>query len=276
MKVFIQLFTLLYCSIWVSAADPLPQYIPSAPDANKNVSNYTVADVVGCVFTSKKELANGHPFAMGGLDKDALKTQWPGAQNANNIDLFLNYLVLVENRKDEKVIRGNIYWLIHEVMDVPNTSKVDAIMRVYNAQNNVTKKRTIAMFAAEVFPYLVDIQLLSLVKGLLSDDSVLRKVRLMIDQPNKKEAVFTVRRTVRPLCLRFIIDPNILNMKPDLQPSDYPQINRGEKTEQEYCDSMQNWMTNNWSAITAKANVAKANQNRAYSKPSLRIYSPRP
>lgn len=276
MKILTYILIPLCLSALAYAAEPLPNYLPSAPDASKDVSNYTAADVMGCVFTSRQELPEEHPFAIGGLEKSALKAQWPGAQTANNIDLFLNYLVLADDHKDEKVIRGNIYWLIHEVMGVPDVSKVDAIMRVYNAQNDATKKRKVAMFAAEVFPYLMDIQLLSLVKDLLSDDSVLRKSRLMIDQPNKKEAVFTVRRTVRPLCLRFIIDPNILNMKPDLQPSDYPQINRGNKTEQEYCNSMQNWMTNNWSTITAKANAAKANQNRSYVRPSLRIYSPRP
>lgn len=255
------------------AARPLPDYLPSAPSEQKMIINYTVADVMGVVFVNQNKLPNGHPFS-GSKSKNDLKVEWPGSKNVNNIDHFLGYLLLTPNIKDEKTVRMNMYWILHEVMNVSNEDKVSAILRVHAAQTDVAKKRKIALFAGEVFPCIMDVDLLALVRGLLDDDFVIRRVRLMSDLPGGGgEMTITVRSEVVRQCKKFILSGNMLNYTATA--NDYLQLNRGERTDAEYCDAMKKWMESNWAAITTKANEVKLNQNRKYERPRLRLFDPR-
>jgi len=258
---------------FLQAARQLPDYLPSAPSEQKAIADYTVADVVGVVFTSQNKLPNGHPFSGNKTKKD-LKVEWPGSTNSNNIDQFLSCLLLTPNIKDEKTVRGNMYWILHEIMNVSDADKVAAIIRVHAAQVDVAKKRKIALLAGEVFPYLIDVNLLALLRDLLDDDFVIMQVRLMSDLPGGGgERTITVRGEVVRLCKKFILSGNMLNYT--TVPSDSSQLNKGSRTEAEYCSSVKNWMVSNWSAITAKANEVKMNQNRKYKRPRLRVFDPR-
>lgn len=254
----------------VCALGELPDYLPTAPDADKAVANYTVADVMGVVCTRQTKLPAGHPFSGNKAKKD-LRTEWPGSTVANNIDQFLGYLLLTPNPKEEKAVRTNIYWILHEVMNVTDAEKSAAIIRVHNAQTDIAKKRKIAWFAAESFCSLMNADLLILVRNLLDDGSVLRSSKPEGLEPR----VTTMRGEVRRKCLQFILHKNYLHMEPDLRPDDYPHINRGGRTEQEYCSAMKEWMIGNWALITAKVAQAKANPDRPRGNAWLKVFNPR-
>lgn len=268
MKVILILSSLLCMTASLHAAFELPAYLPPAPDETKAVNNYTVADVFGVVFTNPKKLPAEHPYS-GNKSKNKLATEWPGATDAHNIDLFLNYLFLTPRGQEEKAVMRNIYWILHEVMDVSDSDKVAAIIRVHSAQTDVTKKRKIAMCAAELFPYLMDVKLLALVRDLLDDDTVIKTVR----PEGLRARVVTVRGETRKLCLSFILKKEVLDYK--LAAADYPHINKENRPEAEYCKAMKNWMITNWNAITAAAFKAKANHLRNYRRPNIVIFNPK-
>jgi len=251
------------------AARELPDYLPSAPSPNKEMSNYTVSDTMGCICTNWRKLPEHHPFKTAN-GESKLKAEWPGSKIATNIDLFLNYLLLAPNSRDEKVLSDNLYWVIHEVMDVPNADKASAIVRVYSAQNDAEKKRKIARFSGKVFPYLLDIRLLKLVRDQLDDDTVLKTIR----PEGAKPAVITQRGIAKMMCRNFLLGKGFLEV--EMMVADYQNIFKEASTEEESCQRLKQWMLNHWGEITLKVSEAIAKPNRSYRKPVIRMFDPRP
>lgn len=265
----IMIATLAMSLLSAQAARELPDYLPSAPSVNKELINYTVDDIMGCICTNWRKLPELHPFkAENGESK--LKEEWPGSKTATNIDLFLNYLLLAPDSRDEKVLSDNLYWIIHEVMDVPNADKASAIVRVYSAQNDAEKKRKIATFSGKVFPYLLDIGLLTLVRDQLDDDTVLKTIRPEGAEPR----VITQRGEAKTMCRNFLLGKGFLEV--EMMGADYQNIFREATTEEESCKRLKQWMLNHWGGITVKVSEAIAKPNRSYRKPVIRMFEPRP
>ena len=85
--------------------------MPPIPPADKKISDYTVHDIVGCVFGQNKAQPKEHPLRV--KDPGAkLKAEWPGAKVAANIDIILPYILLAEKPKDDDPIGHGIYWIL--------------------------------------------------------------------------------------------------------------------------------------------------------------------
>lgn len=255
------------CSAAFGARE-LPNYLPSAPQVDKMVTDYTVADVMGCVCTNWRKLPEGHPFRL--KDGEAvLRSEWPGSKIASNIDLFLNYLLLAPDENDEGVLADDLYWILEGVMDVPNADKATAILRVYSGESDIGKRRRLAMFCGKVLPSIVDARLLEVVRDLLDDDTVLETIRPEGADP----IVVTVRGKAKEMCKRIVMGKELLNIQ--MMGSDYSDIFGKSNTEEESCQKLKMWMNNNWEAIATKASEVGGKPNRTYRKPIIRMFEPR-
>lgn len=254
-------------------------YLPPPPPMNKNLSDYTVLDVVGGTFASKKDLPNGHPFKnVNGSEEDVLKikSEWGGAKIVSNVDAILAYVVQTENREQEYYVPIGIYWLIHEIMDVPASDKAAAFVRVYEIQTDVVKKRKVAFLAERLFPYLADERLLLPLKDMLDETSVHRfdKAEGAADIP------VTTRAAARRLFSRILKDKDLLSAgTPEgevlMSADDRAAIFGEDVPEAESCALLKAWLTSHWQEITNQAASARARKDREYRRPpSLGLIPP--
>lgn len=268
MKTIITHIAIVLIIIFTGNAEvTLPSYIPNAPNAAKAVSDYTVADVMGCVCNLEKNLPAGHPFKVDDGEK-ILKTNWPGAKMPTNIDLFAEYLLATPvaltytlEGREEKYIAENLYWILEKVMDVSISEKSSALVRVYNNQTDSNKKRKIIQFCAKVLPSYGDIQLLSIVKNALDDDTIVRKIRA--------EEAPTINLTLRGEMLKvisnFIVQPKYLGCA--MSQNDYEYIFTQATSELEKCVRFKSWMNAKSQEIEMKLNEFKNRPNRIYVSP---------
>lgn len=59
--------------------------------------------------------------------------------------ISLPYILLAEMPAYDESIGDGTYWILDEVMDVPNSEKAAAFARVYAAQTEAVKKRKVAL-----------------------------------------------------------------------------------------------------------------------------------
>lgn len=243
-------------------------YLPDPPSFDKKVADYTVQDVVGCAFTCRALLPNGHPFKpANGFAK--IKSDWPGAKLPANIDVILTYVFPTTDSFDERSITNGIYWTIHEIMDVPATEKATAFVRVYDAQTDSVKKRKLAFMNQKLFPYLADERMLLPLKDMLDDSSVYRTERT----EGGGVATTSVRRAAKGMFRRILFDKDLLSMDTDegkylMGEADIEAIFGGTATEEVSCGLLKTWITDHWQEIASQAAKARAKADREYEPPS--------
>jgi hypothetical protein len=153
---------LTFFGVSSAAQPPLPAFIPHAPDKTKDLASYTASDVFSCVATA--ELPKGHPIeeilTVGPL---RLKAGWPGARDGTQIDAILNLVLdatTPATKDDARKALQDVRFVLHFVMDLADTAKADAIIRVAQQQTDPLKKRLMANLAADLFRELYDPRLL--------------------------------------------------------------------------------------------------------------------
>jgi len=259
--------------------------MPPVPPPEKQVKDYTAENIVGCLFGVNKEQPQEHPLRV----KDAvakLKAEWPGAKVASNVDTIIGYILLADSPARDQGVGDGVYWIIKNVMDVPNSDKAAAYARIYAAQTTPENKRKVAFLARFLFPYLVDERVLAPLIDMLDDDSVYQ-VRIWGEE--RKEKVYTTVRSIAngEIC-RFLRDHDLLSVglpenqyflsDADLQ---HTELGSGRRTleddakESAGCGFLKTWLTNHWQQVVAKCVEARAKPNRAYQGPALhRILTP--
>ena len=246
-------------------------HLPPPASLSKNISDYTVQDILGGAFTSKITLPEGHPFknvSKSVEDVKKIKTEWSGAKIATNVDTILTFIIHTETRDQERYASNNIYWLIHEIMDVPASDKAAAFVRVYEAQTDAVKKRKVAFMAEKLFPYLADERLLLPLKDMLDDTSVYQVHRA----EGAEDIPESTRNAARNLIGRILQNKNLLSSgypeaKYILSAADQAAIYGVDVSEATSCALLKTWLTNHWQEITNQAAIARAKQNREYRKP---------
>ena len=254
--------------------------MPPIPPPEKKIADYTAQDIVGCAFGQNEAQPKEHPLRV----KDPvakLKAEWPGAKVAANIDLILPYILLAEKPADDENIGDRIYWILDEVMDVPNSEKAAAFARVYAAQTEQVKKRKVAFLGKLLFPYLADERVLAPFKDML-DDATVYEIRKYGEQP-----VMTYYTTVRNVAFHeicgYLHDEDLLRVGfpegqylMDAAVLDGLGINANNTNEAEQCAFLKAWLTAHWTEVVAKCAEARAKPDREYRGPSSlrRILAP--
>ncbi len=246
--------------------------MPDRPGPEKAIKDYTLQDVIGCVFGRNKDQPANHPLRV--KEPGAkLKAEWPGAKEPANLDPIIALILKAEDRSDEETLGEAIYWLLYEVMDVPKTEMGAAFQRVYAAQTEQTARRKVAFLGNLLFPFLADERLLAALKDMLDDTTVYHTERAEGAPPLKT----LVRSQARFLINGFIYDDSTLHMG---YPEDKSMI--GDHDEQEMIDAgkdgartsalMKAWLDAHWAEVVAKcAEVrAKPDKDRHFPGPAAR------
>lgn len=253
-------------TIQTLAAHP-KDYIPAAPPYDKPVASYTVADVVGCAFSTPELLANGHPFKAKGAEK-TIKNQWPGATTATNIDLILSYIVNAQTPQEERTVGEGLFWCIHEMTDVSKADQAAAFVRTHAAQADPANKRKIALMADRLFPYLARAGVLNPLKDLLDDASAYESFR----NEGRSIATTTTRRKSAGILRKLIFSKDLLSIDlPNgeylMSPADMESIYGESVSEVDTCSRLKVWMNTNWSTIESQCVKIAAATDPPYSLP---------
>lgn len=150
---------------------PLPAFIPNAPDKTKAVASYTYGDVFSCIATAVRP--EGHPIGnLYDQGNAKIKADWPGAKDATQVDAILNLILSAAtpaNKVDSKKALKDVQFILYFVMDLSDTVKTDAVVRVAGQQTDPLKKRLIADFAYDLFYDLYDPRLLRYIVEYVDD-----------------------------------------------------------------------------------------------------------
>lgn len=265
MKIAIQMTVV---AIVLQAVNAAPKdYLPQPPPADKAPASYSVQDVVGCAFSWRDALPNGHPFK--GKDGIArIRAEWPGSKVATNIDAMLAYVFLASTPYEEDEVAEGIFWAVHELMDVSGSDKAAAVERTYLAQSDAVKRRQIAFVAGRIFPYLADMRLLSLLKDMLGNAATYRTER----PEGGREIKTTVRRSAGAILRRLIFDKELLSLDLPgggviMSSADQEAIFADGLSEAASCSLFKDWIEGHWSELSSQAAKARALSERKYSKP---------
>jgi hypothetical protein len=227
---------------------PRPAFLPSTPPEGKAISAYTASDVLGIISTDARQLPATHPFVLGKRFTAGIKADWPGASDATKIDALVQIILdAPETSKQREIEYGwdNVRYVLHNVMDVSDSAKADALVRVAETQTDATKKVRAVSFAASMFSEYLDPRLLGYRKVELDDATVVSVLRT-----EESGAVsFTRRKEARRIILadlQFRLEMNV----------DHTPFNVGDEAAR--CAALKAWLTANWANITAKCAEAKA------------------
>lgn len=257
--------------VCVLARDPFPRpaFFPSTPPTTKPIANYTAADVFGVTVTIPEQLPAGHPYAADKKYDARLKTGWPGAKNLESIDALVQIaldapaITKIRGRGEAKAWRAlndawcNISYILREVMDVPESSKADALVRIVATQSDPMKKARAAEFASSMFPEFLDPRLLAYQKAQLDSPEVISFLR-MEESPSIQ---YTARATARRMIL---IELKNLGLSLDTSLFETSDESSG-------CAALKAWLTANWPQITTKCAEAKAKPDRKL--PTVSVWS---
>ncbi|MCF7731700.1 MAG: hypothetical protein K9N23_08425 [Akkermansiaceae bacterium] len=249
MKIILRTFLLLVATaLPVTAASPArmrPAFLPNTPPAEKAISVYTPADVLGIVATRSDRLPKDHPYRVNGFTA-GLKANWPGAKTGTSIDAMLLIPVNAPEDTDRGEIGSvwrNLLYILQRVMDVTDTDKADAVIRVFDAQTDPKKKARAAYFAASAFQDLLDPRLLMCQTHSLDDVTEIRSVDTTDEQ--------LVMETVRRATIRFI-EWQLEEIGFEINPT------WGQLDEAAHCAALKQWLTTNESLIVTKCAETRA------------------
>ena len=237
---------------------PRPAFMPSTPPASKAITSYSAADLVGAVAT--REFPSDHPFSAVKSFK-ALKAEWPGAKNATQIDAMVQIVLEAPAATESREINTafeNVRYVIQEVMDVPDSDRSDAFVRLVNAQTDPLKKRRATGFAWSMFAELLDVRLLGFEKELLDDATeYTEQYRMAEGKPRRKSSI----RTDAKRSILFTLK-DTLQMTIDETPFQTSE-------EASNCAALKAWLADNWALINSKCIELKARPERQ--KPTVGV-----
>lgn len=263
MKSFICLLvasiTLSSSLILASPPKPMPSFLPSTPPETKAMSAYTAADVLGIISTNADQLPLGHPYIAEKKYTAGIKASWPGAKVSTNIDVLVQIVLdappvtdpLLPMAKQIGDAWCNIEVILFKVMDVADTDKVDALLRVINAQADPSKRTGAKVFGWRMFDRFLDPRLLALRLDELDDATVYTEMfKASEEAPRRKSSA---RKDARDYFLSQL--QYLLGMTIDETPFEVADEAAG-------CAALKEWLTTNWAQITAKCAEVKAKPDR--------------
>jgi hypothetical protein len=147
-------------------------------------------------------------------------------------------------------------------MDVSDNEKVDALLRIVNAQTDPKKKKWAVDFASAFFIDVLDPRLLNLEKERLDDISIARR---MVAE-GIPDIEITARSEAKSRILRWLQDD--LKITLDEPPFDVPD-------EAEACAAVKAWLDANAAMIATKCAEVKAKPDRKIPTYSKRTWDAR-
>ena len=254
---------------YLNAAEPrpLPAYLPAAPSKDKSIADYTPAEVMGCISTG--HLPPGHKFYEGKLYAAGLKAKWPGAKDATKIDPMIQFALDAPVNTDEgelQTVFDNLRYTIRKVMDVSETAKADALVRVVAAQTDALKLARAKSFAAGMFEELLDPRLLEFEREGLDDATVVGDM-VREGVSGILHHIVTARAVSRNNILLHL--ERTLGMTIDESPFRIEDEAAG-------CAALKTWLTANWAQITAKCAEKLADPNRKLKNLTKSTWDARP
>lgn len=245
-------------------SNPLPAFIPSPPAPEKAIVDYTVGDVFACISVS--ELPAHHNYYADKRYSAGLKSDWPGAKIATNIDALCQILLEAPDDTPERVIEdvtNNLRLVIRNVMDVSDIEKADALLRIVAAQSNPKKKKWAVAFASEFFTDVMDPRLLNLQKERLDDSSV---AMLMVREGVPSDEI-SARWFARQQILKWLKEDLAITI--DVAPFKV-------SNEADGCAALKAWLDMNAAMVEAKCAEAKAKPDRKLPHDFKRAWDARP
>lgn len=245
---------------------PRPAFMPSTPQATKEISTYTAADVVGAATTDSTQLPTGHAYREGGFKK-GVKSTWPGARDATKIDTMVQIVLdAPAGSSGKEVLQSfeNIRFVIQEIMDVSDKDKADAFVRIAAAQTDPNKAKNAKVYAKMMFEELLDPRLLAFQVERLDDATEYTEQykisenrprrRLVVKQEAKRSILWTLNHT-----LKMGID----------------EIPFTTADEAANCAALKTWLTANWTQVANKCAEAKAAPERIKPRVSIQAWDAR-
>ena len=264
------LYTCFCIPVFLQAQQPNPRpaSMPSTPPATKTISNYTPADVLGLTMTDITQLPVGHPYLVEKKYSKVIKSDWPGAKTSTSIDAIAQIildspLIVLVKHRDENWDKledafDNLSFIVSKVIDVSETDKIDALLRIVAAQTDPLKKARAREFAGSKFPEFLDARLLACQKDRLNDSLLFSSWR----EENSPAIKTTVRSEARRLIL---FELKTLGFTLDISPF-------WTADEAASCAALKQWLTDNWAEVITKSAAAKVNPDRKVQTPSGRVY----
>ena len=228
---------------------PRPAFMPSTPQATKEISTYTAADVVGAATTDSTQLPTGHAYREGGFKK-GVKSTWPGAKDATKIDTMLQIVLDAPTNSTAKEVSdsfANIRFVIQEVMDVSDQAKADAFVRIVAAQTDPLKTKRAKVFARQMFEELLDVRLLGYDKEAL-DDATDYTEQYKVSE-NRPRRTLVVRQEAK----RSILWTLNHTLKMGIDETPFTTADEAAN-----CAALKTWLTANWTQVANKCAEAKA------------------
>ncbi len=152
----------------------------------------------------------------------------------------------------------NLSFIVSKVIDVSETDKIDALLRIVAAQTDPLKKARAREFAGSKFPEFLDARLLACQKDRLNDSLLFSSWR----EENSPAIKTTVRSEARRLIL---FELKTLGFTLDISPF-------WTADEAASCAALKQWLTDNWAEVITKSAAAKVNPDRKVQTPSGRVY----
>lgn len=234
----------------VRAQEKSAPFPPPPPPSTKLIAEYSPSDVLGCFPISV--LPEDHPLNQSNHSPELImKSSWPGASDPRSIDAFMA-LVLnspsVSNaaspdkntQSGRKAKWRNLHTFIDTVMDVSDHAKVEALLRVANAQTDPLKKRQALEFASDFFPDTLDLRLLAIRRDQLDDATALPTLDYE-DGPAVKRSVRSEARRSLLWSLNYVLGTG----------ADTSSFEAGDEAKD--CPEMKKWLVSHWPAIEARA-----------------------
>ena len=241
------------------SAEPRPGFIPSTPPASKMIANYTAADVMGIIATEIDQLPADHPYVFNKLYKKGIKVNWPGAKVSTNIDTMMQIVLDAPPvaHPELPIVRqiegawGNVEVILYDIMDIPDSDKVDAILRTINAQTDNGKKMDATTFARSQFKNLLDQRLLALALPDLDSTHTFTELYKISEGLPRRQ--IQVRREAKMWILGELTSS--VGMTINEAPFEVAD-------EAAACSALKTWWTENLSLITTKCAEKKADPKR--------------
>ena len=232
-----------------------PAYLPNTPPADKAITDYTPLDVLGVVTTESERRPKNHLFRVGG-GCAGLRTNWPGAKVAANVDAMLMVIIDAEPGEDDQRwdVLENIRFILKNVMVLTDKQKADAFLRVVDSQTDPNKKAFAESIAGSMWATFLDPRVLLYSKADLDDATEVRGPAMAEGVPNEYTVRSTAFRSLE-ICLSDI------GLPPD--PA-WEQLD-----EAAHCAALKQWMTDNWALIGQKCTETKDNPDWKAPIPSI-------
>lgn len=253
---FLFLVVLSAFSFFSANAESRPDFIPPTPPVSKLIANYTVADVMGIISTDVDQIPANHPFIIDKEYSKSIKKNWAGAKISTNIDVMMQIVLDAPEVAElesplKRQINGawaNVAYFIYNIMDIPDSDKVDAILRTVNGQTDSSKKFYAINFARMQFANFLDPRLLALELPNLDDATIHTHIyRAAETRPPESYSA-------RSLSKRIILGELSDVMEIDRTPFEVAD-------EAAACAALKAWWTANLPLITTKCAEKKASPN---------------